>query len=138
MDLTYRNVKIKKHITHNSGGTKTVCVSTCLSFFGIHPREYHYTSSKSNIFAYKNVMRKNGLSVRSRVTEFKVKKHVTTMSQLKRSMRASDYGAKDFFIVSGVQSKVAHLMVLDGNGNIIIDTARGKRWRIRAVSIVEK
>ena len=60
------------------------------------------------------------------------------MTQLRRNMKKSIYGNGDYFIVSGYQSKKAHLMVLNGNGETVIDTAEGMKWRIRGVSIVEK
>jgi hypothetical protein len=60
------------------------------------------------------------------------------MTQLRAEMKKSSYTASDYFIVSGYQSKKAHLMVLDGNGNTIIDTAPKMKWRVRLVSIVEK
>jgi hypothetical protein len=74
--------------------------------------------------------------VRSRKSEFKIGKY-PTMTQLRAMLKKSDYKDSDKFIVSGFQSKSAHLMVLDGNGDTIIDTARGCKWRIRDVSIVE-
>ena len=60
------------------------------------------------------------------------------MTQLRRNMKKSIYTKNDYFIVSGYQTKKAHLMVLDGNGETIIDTAEGMKWRIRGVSIVEQ
>ena len=108
-----------------------------MSFFGVAIDSYSYTSSDKNMTAYKNVLRRAGYSVRSKRTEFKALKF-PTMTSLKLEIRKSDYTDKDFFIVSGYQSKAAHLMVLDGNGDVIIDTAPKKKWRIREVSIVEK
>lgn len=134
--LTRMNMSINDHINH-SKGVKTVCVSTCLNFFGIPFEAYHYTSSAKNISAYKNVLRRFGYSVRSRKTEFKALKPIT-MTELKRNMKRSKYTESDLFIVSGFQSKCAHLMVLNGQGETIIDTAPNKKWRIRQVSIVEK
>ena len=60
------------------------------------------------------------------------------MTQLRSNIKKSSYGVNDLFIVSGFQSKAAHLMVLNGKGDIIIDTAPNMKWRIRDVSIVEK
>ena len=127
---------INDHVKH-SKGTKTVCVSTCLNFFNIPMDGYSYTSSHKNVNAYMNVLRRFGYSVRSRKSEFKASKF-PTMTELKRNMKKSSYTENDFFVVSGFQAKVAHLMVLDGNGTTIIDTAPKSKWRIRTVSIVEK
>lgn len=134
-ELTKKHIKLNKHI-YTKGGAKTVCVSTCLSFFGIEPNQYHYTSSNTNIVAYKNVLRRFGYSVRSRNSMFKLRKR-QTMTNLKQMLRKSEYGAKDYFVVSGYQSKVAHLMVLNGNGETLIDTAPNSRWHIRDIAIVE-
>jgi hypothetical protein len=134
--LTRQNQTINDHIMYGKG-TKTVCVSTCLNFFNIPFDAYHYTSSDRNIFTYKNVLRRFGYSVRSRKSEFKALKPIT-MTQLKRNIRRSEYNENDLFIVSGFQSKLAHLMVLNGNAEMIIDTAPNMKWRVRGVSIVEQ
>ena len=52
-------------------------------------------------------------------------------------MKRSKYTADDKFIVEGYQTKSAHLMVLNGEGETVIDTAKGMKWRICRVSIVE-
>jgi hypothetical protein len=135
--ITKKHLHLQNHINLN-GGSKTVCVSTCLSYLGISPDSYKYTSSKGNYKAYQNVIRRNGYSLRSKMTEFKVKKANTTMTQLKSNIRKSNYSDKDLFVVSGVQSKTAHLMILNGEGKTIIDTAPNSRWKIRSVSIVER
>ena len=82
-------------------------------------------------------MRKFGYSVRSRKSEFKALKF-PTMTSLRREMKRSKYTADDKFIVEGYQTKSAHLMVLNGEGETIIDTAKGMKWRICRVSIVER
>jgi hypothetical protein len=129
---TIANKKIVEHIRYGNG-IKTVCVSTCLNYFGIAPDRYRYTTSHRNMTAYHNVLRKAGYSVRSRITEFRVKKYHTTMTALKAEIKRSKYGKNDMFIVSGVQTKSAHLMIVNGDGNIVIDTAPKKKWKIRSV-----
>jgi hypothetical protein len=137
MNATKQHTHLKDHVTFN-GGTKTVCVSTCLSFFGISPDTYNYTSSKSNFEAYLGVIRRNGYAVRSRFSELKIKKYCT-MTTLRKGLRKSVYGENDYFIVSGYQqSGVAHLMVLNGKGEFIIDTAPNSKWRIRRIGQVFK
>jgi hypothetical protein len=93
MNETLQNKTLTDHIRHN-GGSKTVCVSTCLNFFGIKDNQYHYTSSNTNRTAYINVLRKFGYSVRSKKSEFKALKY-PTMTQLKENMRKSKYGASE-------------------------------------------
>jgi hypothetical protein len=138
MNATETNRKLNDHIRFNKG-TKTVCVSTCLNYFGISPNSYNYTSSKKNRNAYENVLRKFGYSVRSRKSEFKIQKYnQTTMTQLKSNVKKSTYTNKDLFIVDCVQRKSAHLIIINGEGEIIIDTAPNMRWRIRSVKLVTK
>tara|TARA_B100000780_G_C20913051_1_gene363572 strand:+ start:133 stop:723 length:591 start_codon:yes stop_codon:yes gene_type:complete len=132
---TMQNRTLQNHIKH-SKGSKTVCVTTCLNFFNIPFDSYHYTSSDRNRDTYKSVLRRFGWSVRSKKSEFKALKSIT-MTQLRRNMKKSIYSCSDYFIVHGYQSKVGHLMVLNGNGETVIDTAEGSKWRIAGVSIVE-
>ena len=138
MILTSEHKVLSEHKTDMSGGNKTVCVSACLSFFGIAPDKYQYTSSNTNRNAFESVLRRFNYSVRSRASEFKLKAHRTTMTELRREMKKSIYTANDHFIVSGCKRKAAHLMVLNGNGDTIIDTAMGCKWRIRSVRLVTK
>jgi hypothetical protein len=126
------NRQLTDHINYGSG-TKTVCVSTCLNYLGIAPDQYNYTSSKTNCTAYENVLRKHGYAVRSRISEFKVKKFRSTMTELKQAIRKSSYTQSDLFLVSGVQMKCAHLMILNGEGEVVIDTAPKKKWKIKSV-----
>ena len=131
------NIQLSDHINYGSG-MKTVCVSTCLNYLGIAPDQYNYTSSKSNTTAYENVLRKHGYAVRSRISEFKVKKFRSTMTELKQAVRKSGYTKADLFLVSGVQLKCAHLMIMNGEGEIVIDTAPKKKWKIKSVRQVFK
>ena len=55
------------------------------------------------------------------------------MTALKQAIRKSQYTQSDLFLVSGVQMKSAHLMILNGMGEVIIDTAPKKKWKIRGV-----
>lgn len=134
---TIKNRKINEHVNY-SGGTKTVCVSTCLNYFGISPDKYTYTSSNRNMFAYENVLRKFGYNVRSRATEFNVKSRITTMTELRNTLKRSKYNKNDMFIVFGIQAKVSHLMVLNGNGEIVIDTSPKSKWKILNIKEIIK
>ena len=135
-NLTAQYKTLNNHINHN-GGAKTVCVTTCLNFFNIPFDGYYYTSSKTNNRHFKNVLRRFGYSVRSRKSEFKIKKY-PTMTAVRRQLKKSNYTDQDFFIVHGLNSRAAHLMVLNGNGEMIIDTAPCSRWNIVDIAIVEK
>jgi hypothetical protein len=133
---TAKHRKLYDHLQYGKG-TKTVCVSTCLSFFGIAPHLYTYTSSNKNQKSYENVLRKFGYGVRSRATEFKLKKS-RSLSIVKRQIAKSDYTSKDFFILHTCKSTAGHLIVVDGTGSVVIDTAEGGRWSVASVKQVLK
>ena len=133
---TIANKKIRDHIEY-AKGTKTICVSTVLSFLGISPDDYTYTSSKKNRYVYEGVLRRNGYSVRSRMSELKLRKG-STMTKVRKALRKSDYGSKDYFMYLGYQKGSAHLILLNGNGKTIIDTAPSKRYKLESIKIVEK
>lgn len=128
---------LSKHIIHE-GGRKTVCVSHCLAFFGINPNQYNYTSSNKNREAYVDVLRRFGFGVRSRVSEFKCKKNGTTnLGDLQLTIKRNKaYNWSHYFIVLCHQQKAAHLIVVNGDGKVVVDTARGKRWKIENVKQV--
>jgi len=129
---------VTNHIYY-TGGSKTVCVSHCLAALGIHPSSYNYTSSKNDRLAYKNVLRRFGYSVASRASELKVKKYGrTSYSALRGTLRKSSYGANDRFLVVVFQRHRSHLILLNGNGEVIMDTAPKMRWNVERVDIVKR
>ena len=130
--------QLENHRYHKSGAVQTVCVSTVLSYLGIGVDKYQSTSTNKNVYAYENVLRRFGYSVRSRQTECKVKKCRTSFTDCKRNLRKRGYSASDLFLVHVVQSKVAHLILINGLGETIIDTAPKYKWRVCKISIVEK
>lgn len=135
-EITQKNRTLDNHINYENA-TKTICVTTCLNFFKIPFDSYHYTSSHKNVKAYENVLRRFGYAVRSRISELKIKKGCS-LTNLKTNLKKSAYGCNDYFIVHVFQSKKAHLLILDGNGQTIVDTAVGMKWRVATVDIVYK
>ena len=137
MNQTQAHRVLSDHVKYGKG-TKTVCVSACLSYLGISPDTYSYTSSDRNIEAYVGVLRRNGYAVRSRATEFKLKKYASTLTEVRTNIKKSNYGKDDLFLISGIQRKKAHLMLFNGLGQVIIDTAPSMRWKVRSVKQVFK
>lgn len=116
---------------------KTVCVTTCLNFLGIDFNSYKYTSSPKHAHYWRQVVRRAGFSLRRWKPAFE-KEAYPTMTRVRKRLRQSEFGADDFFLVSGIQKTCGHLMVLNGKGQIVIDTAPGKKWHIRQVYRVTK
>ncbi len=135
-ETTVKNKTLANHIYH-SNGAKTVCVTTCLNFFGIPFNAYRSTSSNKDVRLYESILRRFGYSVRSRISELKIKKGCS-LTNVKKSLRKSLYGSNDYFIVFTYQAKTAHLIVLDGNGTTIVDTHPRGKWKVATIDIVFK
>ena len=113
------------HVKHDSGRMKTICTSNVLAFFGIASDSYHYADSNSDM---KRILRKNGWSVRSRMSALCGKKKITIGGLRKK---IADLGESGAFYVS----VPGHAMLLDSMGRTIIDTAPRKRDRRQVVSV---
>jgi hypothetical protein len=137
IDSTTREYRKLENHVEKSKGRQSVCASTCLSFFGVQPNQYKYTSSKKDRLAYENVLRKNGYTVRNRNKYLGVASYGDTMSSVKESLRASVYTSDDKFLVLVYQSKASHVIVVDGNGKTVVDTAYGKKWRVQSIMEVK-
>ena len=116
---------LPNHVTHSSGRRKTVCTSSVLAFFGISPDSYRYSQNRKDVL---RILRSNGLSARSRKS-----KVITAKCQTIGAVRAriKKLGESGYFYV-GV---VGHAMVLDGDGNTVVDTAPRKRDRRRVTHV---
>jgi len=133
---TKRNYVLKDHKDYKSGAIQSVCVSTCLNYLGIPPTQYKYTSSNANMYAYENVLRRHNYNVRSRASEFKLKKYKSTLTEIKANIRKSNYRAKDKFLIHVINKKNSHLILIRGNGETIIDTAPAMRWKVLSIKHV--
>ena len=133
---TNRHRRLVDHI-ETKGGSKTVCVSTALSFFGIMPDEYRYTSSKKKVDSFVDVLRRKGYSVRSQRSKLSLKKYSTT-TQVRRALKRSDFTSDDYFIFWGGQKTCGHVIVINGNGKTVIDTAPRTRWKMIKILLVEQ
>ena len=120
-------------IEHKSGRKKTGCTQAVLASFGIAQSEYHYAENSATV---KQVLRRKGFSVRSRITVFKVKPGKTTIGKLRTAIKKADGNAKNKYYV-GV---IGHAMVLNGAGQTVVDTDSRIRdcRKVRHISIVQK
>lgn len=125
-------------------GHKTVCVGACLAYFKILPNQYKYNTSVRNPYHYKSILRLWGYSVKSLNSKLGIKKlnkynsrEWLTLTKLRKRIK-SEFTSEDRFIVHVGSGKGGHVIILDGNGQTIIDTAENSRWHVQDVVKVEK
>lgn len=129
---------VKKHI-HYAKGSKTVCSSHVLAYFGIDCSTYHYSGYINQISC---VLRRNGWACRSRNSRIGCSfgnmdsGKNPTMGEVRKAIKARKWGdpARTCYAVC----VPGHILLLDWNGNTIVDTAPRKRdrrkvWSIRAI-----
>ena len=120
---------LANHIKTQQGGFKGICVSAVLSYFGVTPDKYHYTSSNTNKRAYEVILRRFGWNVRSRQSVFK---KATTMGKLKKAIKEySDYTTDVNYMVL----VKGHLLLLNSKGETIVDTAPVKIDKRRVLDV---
>jgi len=117
------------HVQHGSGNFKGVCVSAVLAYFNITPDQYNTTSSKKNLRQYENVLRRFGYSVRSRKSVFKKATSVGQVRNLINKYSDVSTNVKYMIMVWG------HLLLLDSEGNTLVDTSPRKRDRRKIIDI---
>ena len=141
--LTKRHKVLNDHITHKSGEAKTVCVSTCLAYFGVPAGSYKYTDNgfrnrKTRRYFTDNrrgaILRRFGFAVRSRLSS--VGGYDTTVGKVRAKIAKLDDPAGTKYIAIVLNgSREAHAIVLDRDGSTLIDTAPRKNDRRRVAEI---
>lgn len=122
---------LKDHITHESGEKKTVCVTACLTHFGVDVDSFHYTGFIGD-GRRAAILRRNGYHVRSRMS--RVGKGRTIAAARKRIAKLDDSPTTQYLICVRGRGW-AHAMVLDGNGATVVDTDPRKSDRRKVVEI---
>ncbi len=126
-----KNIEIlADHVRTGGGNFNGVCVSACLSYLGINPNQYKFTWSKrtGNDSALA-IMRRFGYAVRSRKTAFK---KATTVSALKKAIKGyTDLSDNVYYYVH----VAGHVLLLDSNGNVLVDTDPRQRDRRRVLGV---
>jgi len=110
-------------VIHSSGKRKTVCTSAVLAYFDIAPCQYRYAYKREQT---EGVLRRHGWHVRSRRSQFPRK---CTVGQLRAGLAKLNENCVYYVSVPH------HAMLLDGQGNTIVDTAPRKRDRRRVVKV---
>lgn len=123
--------RLSDSITTKGGNFKGVCVSACLSYFGIHPNDYKYTWSKRVGNNHHAILRRFGWSVRSRKSALlKGTKSVGSVRKLIAGY--TDYTTDVMYMVH----IRGHVLLLDSSGKTVVDTAPRKVDRRHVVNVV--
>jgi hypothetical protein len=125
----YSPVIMDDHINYESGKAKTVCVTACLTALGVPFDSFKVTGTlaKPNKLA---ILRGTGYNVRSRKS--KMPKGLT-IGACRKAIDRLDEEAIYLVTVNG--SGYCHSMLLDSNGQTIVDTAPRRRDRRKVHSI---
>ena len=139
MEISFEASAVKKHVFYTNGKAKTICSSNVLAYFGIDCSTYHYSACLKQIAA---ILRRNGWACRSRDSRIKCKianldnGKNPTIGSVRKAIKARKWGdpARTCYAVC----VPGHILLLDWNGNTIVDTDprsrdRRKVWAIRAI-----
>lgn len=110
---------VRNHEYFFNGRGRTVCTSACLAHLGIPPEKYNYSSKWGDM---ERIMRNNGYAVRSRRS--KVPSGTTVGGARKYLAKLNDPPGTVYYV-----SVPGHAMLLDGDGETIVDTAPRRRDR---------
>ena len=122
-------VVMKDHIIHTSGKMKSVCVTACLTALGVPFDGFSVTGtlSKTN---YLSILNRFGISARSRKSRMPKN---PTIGACRKAISKLAEQAVYFVVVNG--NGYCHAMLLDSNGNTLVDTAPRKRDKRKVHSI---
>jgi hypothetical protein len=124
---TLPHTRLANHIhrtdaSGNYGSSKTVCVTAALTAIGIPVGAFHSTSTKRNVNAYEGVVMRNGYCLRSRKSSMP---RNATVGGCRAAIRKLNDPAGTLYLVR----IHAHVLLLDANGNTVVDTAPRKNDR---------
>lgn len=124
-------VILKNRIIHNSGEVKTVCVTACLTSFGVPLKSFHYTGTVKDS-RRENILRKFGYAVRSRFS--KLPKN-PTIGKARKVIQNLNDSSNTRYLITLQGSGYCHCVVLDKTGKTIVDTSPRKRDKRKIISI---
>lgn len=120
------------HIVHKSGQVKTVCVTACLTALGVPVESFKYTGSIADN-RREAILRKHGYAVRSRMSKLPSR---PTMGKVRTAIKTKmndPAGTRYLVIQRGVS--YCHCVLLNAQGETIVDTAPRKRDKRKVISI---
>ena len=124
-------VVLATHVRRSNGTEKTVCVTACLTSLGIPVGAFRNTwNGRRN--TWDGVLRRNGYAVRSRLSQLPKGCTVGKARKLiaNRIAQRDPAGTRYLIAVPG------HLIMLNAQGQTVVDTAPRKRDRRRVTLLV--
>ena len=120
--LTYGAQGVKSHIYYAGPKRqcKTVCTSAVLAAMGIDQSNYKYSGKRGQA---ENIMRRFGYDLK----RVGVSKRGESVGQIRKKITADRHKAYYYAVVTW--SNKAHAILLNSNGETIVDTARRKHDR---------
>jgi len=125
----HRTVIMPDHITHASGNMKTVCVTACLTTLGVPFDGFSVTGNMVKAH-YLKILNKFGFSTRSRKS--KMPKGLT-IGACRKAVKKLNEDMAYFVIVNG--NGYCHALLLDNEGNTVVDTSPRKKDKRKVHSI---
>jgi hypothetical protein len=127
---------LENHITHNSGETKSVCATAVLTAIGVPVDGFKYTGCVAD-GRRTAILNRHGFTCRSRMS--KIGKNAT-IGQARKKISKLDDSSSTRYMVSIACGGQTHLMLLDKNGETLVDTdpRRADRRRVFAIYAVNK
>jgi len=122
-------IRLKGHITHNSGARKSVCVTSCLTAIGVPLTGFNATGDIENT-NYLSILNRHGFSTRSRKS--KMPKSLT-IGKCRKAIAKLDEDALYFVVLH--HPGYCHAIVLDSTGKTVVDTDPRKRDKRKVHSI---
>ena len=127
--ITITVLKINRKIKTMTIQIKTPCASAALAFFGVVGVTFNTRTNKN---VWENTLRRAGFSVRSRFSQLTKKEQTVGASRKKMVKIAENEPTIKAFIVRVER----HVLVVDRNGNTIVDTDDRVRDRRKVLGLV--
>ena len=118
---------VKEHHTHKSGEKKTVCVTAVLTSIGVPHDTFHYTGRIAD-GRRESILRRHGFAARSRMSRLP---RGCSVGRARERIASWDDPPGTVYMVTVRQ----HLLLLDENGQTLVDTDPRVRDRRKILEI---
>jgi hypothetical protein len=132
MERTEKHAKVKRQ-RFRDGRVIGPCVAAVLDYLGVPNETYIYTSVRGKRKLYEEILEKNGYTL---VKDMRVTGK--SVSVALRELRKLGYTSTDRVIILSSNKSKAHILLVNGAGQRIIDTAPRVRHKVEELVKVSK